>query len=250
MWMKPCQYSRVPSDNPNFPSTLWTVYPNSGPNPVNPFKAAHVTSNGVTTYDLPFTPKNLSSAKQPVMVLGENGTVFASGTSVSTDDPDKDVSQIVAFDVGSGAVNWTYKTTDGGLLSIVAATQEGVAVSSSVSGIIHFDSSGTAAQITGNLGAIAQYSWNGDWHFENDQGVHGLNMPLVVDDASTWATPEGNASKNGGAGALCGCSAQSSESEGALGTQAYSTRVYHAIGGWPTLSPVECIASWNAAEMN
>src|SRR5882672_2213876 len=99
----------------------WTVSPSNPPQspPPNPhtYEASHVVG-GVpgTPYDLPFNPHTAPLGKYPTMVLGENGTAFASGLTAASDGSSNDVDQIVSFDLNSGTPNWSYQTTVGSQL--------------------------------------------------------------------------------------------------------------------------------------
>ena len=98
----------IPDGNGGVLAT-WTVSPDTGPMPTNPFQASHVVGGAPgAPYNLPFTPKTVSVGNYPTLVLGENGTAFAEAQSTSTMDGTTQVNQISSFDVNSGASGWSY----------------------------------------------------------------------------------------------------------------------------------------------
>jgi hypothetical protein len=89
-----------------------------------PYQAADVT-NGIvgTPYNLPFSPQSVTPFQSPTIVLGENGTAFASGsTTITINGAQVSVDQIASFNLNSGAPNWTYQGAQGTHLSIIEAT--------------------------------------------------------------------------------------------------------------------------------
>ena len=194
----------------------WAISPSNLPQPppVPPWhyiQAAQVVSGTVTAnYDLPFTPK------QPVfenltLALGEGNTSFVTDGR----DPDNGP-QIVSFDLTSGAVNWNYQAATQSTLAVMASISDGsLAINDSQTGIVQLSTNGSASQVTGSLGSVAQYSWGGNWYVQGSQAASELMLPLDVDPAGIWATPSGNASQNGGPDALCECLLQSTSTTGA-----------------------------------
>lgn len=106
-------------------------------------------------------------------------------------------------------MNWTYQTPNN--VALVAATDGGgLAINDSVNGIIHFDTSGGSTQVTGAVGTVPQYSWGGEWSLQRPDGTSGVVLPIGVDPADIWATPNGSPSQNSAPGALCECLVQQS----------------------------------------
>ncbi len=86
----------------------WSIVPPNPPAPVQPYLAVYV-SNGAPggTYPIPTAPAQLATDSSgfpiyPSMILGENGTAFATyGTSVQS------------FDLASGGQHWKYQSPQG-----------------------------------------------------------------------------------------------------------------------------------------
>jgi Bacterial Ig-like domain (group 3)/Bacterial Ig-like domain (group 2) len=115
-----------------------------------PYQAADVT-NGVVgaPYNLPFSPQSVTPFQSPTLVLGENGTAFASGsTTTIVNGVLTSVDQIASFNLSSGATNWNYLAAPQLTLSIIEATSGNglVAKTTDQSGsdmALIFNSSGT-----------------------------------------------------------------------------------------------------------
>jgi hypothetical protein len=88
----------------------WSVSPVQGAVLTYPYQAVDVVAGVVgTPYNLPFSPQSVNIAQQPVLVLGDSGVAFASGTTTATvNGTPTQVSQIASFNISSGAPNWTY----------------------------------------------------------------------------------------------------------------------------------------------
>jgi hypothetical protein len=177
----------------------------------NPYQAVDFSGGAVgTQYNLPFSPQSVDITKQPTLVLGENGIALAKGsTTVPINGVQTTVDQIASFNIGSGSANWTYHAQPGNTLTILAVLSDGsLAINDSQNGAIQLNMSGIPAQTTGPLGGVPQYSWTERWAVPTSSGASGISLPLEVDSGSAWATPEGNASKNGLSAALCPCLSQ------------------------------------------
>jgi hypothetical protein len=149
----------------------------------------------VGTYDLPFLPQKPVLNRYPTLVLGENGTAFATDGM----DPDNGP-QVVSLNVSTGAVNWSYQAGTGSALSIVAATTGGgLAVNNSQAGVTQLDGNGSPSPITGTAGGIAQTAVDGSWYLQSAQAPSKLFVPPLVLAQSFWAFPNGSQSPNGGA---------------------------------------------------
>jgi len=204
---------RVIPDGQGGVIATWTISPSNLPFPPqlwHYYQAAHVVGGSVVAnYDLPFTPLNPVLNKYPTLALGEYGTAFASGLSAANDGSPVDRQQIVSFDISTGTPKWTYQAAGTENLTILAATSDGgVAVSDSRNGFTHFDASGQSSLVPGTVGTSGQYSWTNRWAAQSSAGASQLALPLDVDTASTWATPNGNASQTGAAIPLCPCEEQ------------------------------------------
>jgi hypothetical protein len=101
----------------------WTVSPSNRPIPAHPYQASHVVG-GIpgAPYDLPFTPRSLAAGDYPTLVLGENGTAFASGSTTTTDGTNTNLSQISSFNLSTGIPNWNYQVQSPNKLSMIEAT--------------------------------------------------------------------------------------------------------------------------------
>jgi Bacterial Ig-like domain (group 3)/Bacterial Ig-like domain (group 2)/Galactose oxidase, central domain len=137
----------IPDGNGGVIAT-WTVSPSHSVLPF-PYQAADVTNYVVgTPYNLPFSPQSVTPFQSPNLVLGENGTAFASGSTTATvNGAQVSVDQIASFNLSSGAPNWTYQASQGLHLSIIEATAgNGLAAKSTdasgVDTVLLFDSSG------------------------------------------------------------------------------------------------------------
>ncbi len=128
----------IPDGNGGVLAT-WSVSMVQGTQPTYPYEAVDFSGGVVgTPYNLPFSPQSVNITKQPDLVLGENGVAFAKGsTTVPINGVQTTVDQIASFNIGSGAVNWTYQATSGTSLSLVEATA----------------GNGLAARSTGQTGA-------------------------------------------------------------------------------------------------
>jgi hypothetical protein len=99
----------------------WTVDVPFGPPGPHLYQAAHVSSGGINTYDLPMAPTQLLTGSDglpinPTLVLGENGTAFVTyptGTNVAS------------FNLNAGAANWNYQPSHG-VSSIIYANGDGL----------------------------------------------------------------------------------------------------------------------------
>jgi uncharacterized protein YjdB len=129
----------------------WTVSPANAPVPQYPYQAVDVVAGVVgTPYNLPFSPASTSFGKSPTLVLGENGVAFASGPTTTTDGMNTAISQIVSFNITSGAPIWTYQEAQGNTLSLIAATAGNglVARSTDQNGadtVLRFDATGATS---------------------------------------------------------------------------------------------------------
>lgn len=135
--------SIIPDGNGGILAT-WAVSPSHSVLPF-PYQAADVTGFTVgTPYNLPFSPQTVTPFVTPTLVLGENGIVFASGsTTIPNNGGFLPVDQIASFNINSGATNWTYQAATGDTLSIIEATAGGgVTVNDSNTGVFSLNSSG------------------------------------------------------------------------------------------------------------
>jgi hypothetical protein len=197
------------SDSANlFPGTLmpdgnggilatWTIVP-SNPNapPVpNPYQEADVIPGAgvVNTYNLPGAPTQVTNGSNglpinPTLVLGENGTAFASYGS-----------NVVAFNIAGGSAIWSYQAPSQTGISLITLTpSNGLATKntsqSAPDTLISFDSSGNATA-TPSIGTSLTYSWQGDWHAFSNGLMASITLPFMpVDTVSSWAQPSGNTS--------------------------------------------------------
>ncbi len=187
----------------------WTISPSEPPVTQYPYQAVDVVAGVVgNPYGLPFSPATVTFGQSPTIVLGETGVAFASGPTTAADGVTQ-VSQVASFNITSGAPNWTYQGTAGNTLTIMAVLSDGgLAINDSQNGIIDLNAGGNPFLVSGSLGSVPQYSWSGNWYVQGSQAASELVLPLDVDPADFWATPNGNPSLNGGPDALCPCLSQ------------------------------------------
>jgi PQQ-like domain len=176
----------------------WTVDVPFGPPGPHLYQAANVfPGGGLNHYDLPMAPMQLMVDTttglpiNPPLVLGENGTAFVSyGTNV------------VSFNVSSGAVNWNYQAPSQTALSLVAAISGGALLAGSTDNIgtqtiSLFDALGQPASSVGGFPAFS-YSWSSDWYAIPASTVFASISGTSYDLAnSDWTMPEGSPSQNG-----------------------------------------------------
>jgi hypothetical protein len=173
----------------------WTVLPAVGHQPpANPYQAAHVTPDGgLSIYPLPMAPAQPLTDNNglPVdlpLVLGENGVAFISyGTNV------------VSFNLSSGAVNWNYQAAAQTGVSIIASTAgNGLVAKTTTSGtsgidtVIRLDSTGAATPDTwtaSGIGYLAGGLWPG---FASSVGLAAFFAAPVDWSDSIWPEPSGD----------------------------------------------------------
>jgi hypothetical protein len=103
-----------------------------------PVTITHVSASGTNQFNLPFSTPAIS------MVLGENGTAFAT-----------DGSTVLSFDVNSGSVNWSYQASTQTRLSIIASAAGNGLVAKTTTQAID-----TVARFD-STGALTQDGWTG-----------------------------------------------------------------------------------------
>jgi len=227
----------------------WTISPSNPPVPQYPYQAADVTGGSVgAPYNLPFSPKTVSPGQFPTIVLGQNGTAFASGPTTSTDGNNTALNQVVSFNIGSGAPNWLYQTSSQDTLSILSADADGgVAINDLQNGVLQLGAAGNSTQITAPLGGSPQYGWGGNWYLANAQGASLISPIAGVDAAGIWATPGGSPSHGNSTAALCSCLLQTDDpGDGSLARPALMAEGSHATdepraAAAPGGAPTNCI---------
>jgi hypothetical protein len=141
---------------------------------------SHVTAGGNTDYAFALDP---SMSEISSMVLGENGTAFAS-----------DGSKFVSFDIASGNVNWTWTAPSGGEL-MAATAGNGLVVK-----LYNFDGSGGETDQVVRLdptGAATPDSWTGNsiqYAFGDlwlEPGNAGVSADPIVYAANPYTTAGG-----------------------------------------------------------
>ena len=183
----------------------WTISPSHSVLQF-PYQAADVT-NGIvgTPYSLPFSPQSVTFQQSPTLVLGENGTAFASGpTTVTVNGAQVPVDEIAAFSLSSGVSNWTYQGAQGSHLSIIASTPGNGLVAkttdqNSTDNVIRFSASGS----------VATDSWSGirvDYYIGtlftgivSNNTIQTYSAPPVEFSSSSWFQPQGGGQGNRGA---------------------------------------------------
>ncbi len=161
-----------------------------------PYQAAYVSGGAVVAaYPMPNAPASLTLGPDnlpinPVLVLGENGTAFASYGS-----------NVTSFQLPSGSPNWNYQAPPQSGLSIVGALGAGtIGVNNGQLAVLQLNETGAATQIAqpNSIDRIS-YSWFGAWDgFSTSSGqITGISLPMVESFASLWANPRGGPSANG-----------------------------------------------------
>ncbi len=152
----------------------WTQNP-IGTTNSQPVMVTHILPTGGGAYTLPI-------ANAPQLVLGENGTAFAT-----------DFHSLIAFDLNSGQVAWLYDNP----ISMIAATSgNGLSVQgqdqSGLMKIFRFDVNGVPTDQGPAPDQLVAADWFGDLYDAN-----GLLTSTAVDwAASFWVTPLGSPSLN------------------------------------------------------
>jgi uncharacterized protein YjdB len=188
----------------------WTISPINAPPPQYPYQAADVVAEVVgTPYNLPFSPTTVAFGKSPTIVLGQGGIAFATNGTDTVNGP-----VVASFNVATGSPIWSYQAGTSSTMSLMAAIADGsLAANDSQNGVVQVGTNGSASQVTGPLGTVPQYSWDGNWYVQGSEAASELVLPLDVDPADFWATPSGSPSQNGGPDALCECELQSTSAQ-------------------------------------
>jgi hypothetical protein len=154
-------------------------------------------------YNLQFTPKSVNAGIYPTLVLGENGTAFAAATTTTTDGTDTNLSQLVSFNIDSGANNWTYQAPSQNTISIITVSQGNglVAKITDQNGnetVARFDSSGSVSFDPWSASHVdyfvAGMSWLGTLPGSNT--VSTFSAPSVTLSPETYDQPHGNGANN------------------------------------------------------
>ncbi len=134
-----------------------------------PYQAVDVVNAVVgTPYGLPFSPQSVTPFVSPTLVLGENGTAFASGSTTATvNGAQVSIDEIASFNLSSGVPNWTYQAAQGLHLSIIEATLgNGLAAKSTdqngVDTVLLFNSTGGQSQAMKKILSLAWKSIHGN----------------------------------------------------------------------------------------
>jgi hypothetical protein len=162
-----------------------------------PYQFADVSNGAVGgAHDLPFSPLSVGFGQSPMLVLGENGTVFASASTTTTiNGVITPVDQIVSLSLSSGATNWAYQAGPQTTLSIIQATAGGgVTINASTSSgneaVRESKRRAKAMPDSGSSSGVVQLDING-----NTLGnVASLNGAVPFDFGSWVSTSGGLAS--------------------------------------------------------
>jgi hypothetical protein len=164
----------------------------------NPPTLYHASPSGVSKFSLPVAPiDSYDGFPDPKStILGENGLAFVTGSSSQYSYP---IDTVVAINMNSGAIPWTY-ASQGGAVSLIAATDGGgLVINDSQGGVTQLDSTG-APTSTGIIGSNISLtnSWNDGWYALDFPGTNGgvsaVNLSANVDDPNPWPAPEGKPS--------------------------------------------------------
>jgi hypothetical protein len=176
-----------------------TISPSSPPVPQYPYQAADVSAGVVgTPYNLPFSPQTVTFEQSPTLVLGENGTAFASGTtSITINGGTISVDQVASFNLSSGATNWTYQATAQNSLSIIASAAGNGLVAKTTDQSAHdtllwFNSAGAATMDTWNASHVqyADNQWFGLLTSAGTTSLAAISDAPVLWANSGWLMPQ------------------------------------------------------------
>jgi hypothetical protein len=177
----------------------WTVSPSNPPVPQFPYQAADVISGVVgTPYNLPFSPKTTTPGQSPTLVLGENGTAFAAGTTTTTDGTNTSVDQIVSFNVSSGAVNWIYQAGTQSTLSLMDSTAGNTLIAkitdqSGNDTLVRFDANGTPTVDRWSASNVSYFIAGSTWLGSSSGGSPSAFYAVPVQlSTSSWYGTDGN----------------------------------------------------------
>jgi hypothetical protein len=193
---------RIVPDGQGGVLATWVIAPSSGPIPTNPYQAAYVVSGSLTaSYALPFTPTNFVLGPdglpiKPTLILGDNGTVFATDGTSSGDSTNGEGPKIVAFALASGTLDWFYQAqsiqTTLGL--VAAATNTGLAAKSTSNGVdtvLSFDSSGNVTPSSWTGTDVSNFGGN-YWLGYSATGGANYNATPVELSSSPFYGSDGN----------------------------------------------------------
>jgi hypothetical protein len=126
------------------------------------------------------------------LVLGENGTAFASGLTAASDGSSNDVDQIASFDLNSGTPNWTYQAPVSNKLSIISVTAGNGLVARNTNGsdtVVRFSAAGNAVSDAWSGTQIDYYIadlWTGA---APGSGMIGYSAASIQFSDSAWILP-------------------------------------------------------------
>src|SRR5579884_1613945 len=156
-----------------------------------PYQAAYVSGGAVVAaYPMPNAPASLTLGPDnlpinPVLVLGENGTAFASYGS-----------NVTSFQLPSGSPNWNYQAPpQNGLSAIASGADNSFAMkntdTSGLDTVIRVDANGVATPDGWSGLEISNYGGS-LWMGLSRAGISGFsNNPLQL-SVSPWYGPDGN----------------------------------------------------------
>jgi hypothetical protein len=138
--------------------------------PIYPYYAAHVVSGGIVSpYGLPFQVNDVVYGKYLSLVLGENGTAYATDSTNSDYGP-----KIISFNLSSGAINWEFQTSDQNRLALIASS----------------DGNGLVAKVTDQTGGDTVMRFDSAGSVSFDSGTASFsNLDFFVATGSWIGTP-------------------------------------------------------------
>ncbi|GEM_PF-5582421 len=169
----------------------WTVSNINPPAASQPYQAAYVSGGAVVAaYAMPNAPASLTLGPDnlpinPTLVLGENGTAFASYGS-----------NVTSFQLPSGSPNWNYQAPpQNGLSAIASEADNSFAMkntdTSGLDTVIRVDANGVATPDGWSGLEISNYGGS-LWMGLSRAGISGFsNNPLQL-SVSPWYGPDGN----------------------------------------------------------
>lgn len=149
------------TDGQNGILAAWSPEPSDCLNgQAQPLTIADASSQGVRTFQIPMTETTYNDVSSAYpMVLGQGGEAFVTdGGGPNASILYGSTPSLVAFNINSGQVLWTYTASSGDQLSIVAPTSDGgILINDSQSGLIQLNSSGGVTQNLARLAGASPY---------------------------------------------------------------------------------------------
>jgi hypothetical protein len=176
----------------------WTRWSQSGSGQGTTYMMSHISNGSTISYAVPYNIISYFNGPTPAeyLVLGDNGIVFAVDNSLSiAGEP-----VILAFDMNSGAVEWTYQQPVDSFTLIAASDGGGLVAKSTTNGVdtvLRFDSSGNVTPDPWTASVITNFGgtfWQGV--ATSSSPASGFNAVPVALSGSPWNGPNGTGGGN------------------------------------------------------